>query len=75
MPVVEVCKNGVWFLAKNVDQFIHRILVEEDAKNSQERNKELFSALTGAEEKFYKKGDFAESKISGLDVYLLKKIS
>ncbi|CAN6698328.1 unnamed protein product [Malus baccata var. baccata] len=46
MPVIEVRKHGVWLLAKNVDQFIHRILAEEDAKNSEERNEELFQAST-----------------------------
>ncbi|KAE9613038.1 hypothetical protein Lal_00027533 [Lupinus albus] len=74
MPVVEVNKHGVWLLAKSVDQFIHRILVEEDAKNSQDRNEELFYASAEAGVKLYRKGDFAESKISNLDVYLLKKV-
>ncbi|MED6133303.1 hypothetical protein PIB30_027191 [Stylosanthes scabra] len=74
MPVVEVNKYGVWLLAKSVDQFIHRILVEEDAKNSQERNDELFHASADAGEKLYRKGDFAESKVSSLDGYLLKKV-
>ncbi|KAK7252819.1 hypothetical protein RIF29_37038 [Crotalaria pallida] len=74
MPVVEVNKHGVWLLAKSVDQFIHRILVEEDAKNSQERNEDIFYASADALEKLYRKGDFAESKISNLDIYLLKKV-
>ncbi|KAF7828706.1 protein IN CHLOROPLAST ATPASE BIOGENESIS, chloroplastic-like isoform X2 [Senna tora] len=74
MPVVDVNKHGVRLLAKSVDQFIHRILVEEDAKNSQERNDELFFASADAGEKLYRKGDLAESKISNLDVYLLKKV-
>jgi hypothetical protein len=50
-------------------------LVEEDAKDSRERNEELFHASTDAGEKFYRKGDFAESGISNLDSYLLKKVS
>ncbi|KAJ1414482.1 hypothetical protein SESBI_18728 [Sesbania bispinosa] len=74
MPVVEVKKHGVWLLAKSVDQFIHRILVEEDAKIIQERNEELFYASADAGEKLYRKGDFADSGISNLDVYLLKKV-
>lgn len=74
MPVVEVRKHGVWLLAKNVDQYIHRILVEEDANISQERNDELFHAAADAGTKLYKKGDFAESQISSLDVYLLRKV-
>ncbi|XP_045795964.1 protein IN CHLOROPLAST ATPASE BIOGENESIS, chloroplastic-like [Trifolium pratense] len=74
MPVVEVRKHGVWLLAKTVDQYIHRILVEEDAKDSQERNEELFHASADAGEKLYRKGDFAESGVSNLDGYLLKKV-
>lgn len=57
-----------------VDQYIHRILVEEDANISQERNDELFHAAADAGTKLYKKGDFAESQISSLDVYLLRKV-
>ena len=57
-----------------VDQYIHRILVEEDAKNSQESDNELFHAAADAGEKIYKKGDFAASKISNFDTYLLKKV-
>ncbi|XP_029127608.1 protein IN CHLOROPLAST ATPASE BIOGENESIS, chloroplastic [Cajanus cajan] len=74
MPVVEVRKYGVWLLAKSVDQFIHRALVEEDAKSGQERNEEVFYASGDAGKKLYRKGDFAESGISNLDVYLLKKV-
>ncbi|KAI8535091.1 hypothetical protein RHMOL_Rhmol10G0148100 [Rhododendron molle] len=74
MPVVEVRKYGVWLLAKNVDQYIHRILVEEDAKNSLESVNELFHAAADAGENVYKRGDFAASKVSNLDVYLLKKV-
>ncbi|XP_068343973.1 protein IN CHLOROPLAST ATPASE BIOGENESIS, chloroplastic-like [Pyrus communis] len=74
MPVVEVRKHGVWLLAKNVDQFIHRILAEEDAKNSEERNEELFQASADVGEKLYTKGDFAKSQISKLDFYLLRKV-
>lgn len=50
------------------------MLVEEDAKNSQERNDELFFASADAGEKLYRKGDFADSRIPNLDVYLLKKV-
>ncbi|XP_028764041.1 protein IN CHLOROPLAST ATPASE BIOGENESIS, chloroplastic isoform X1 [Neltuma alba] len=74
MPVVDVNKHGVKLLAKSVDQYIHRILVEEDAKNSQERNDELFIVSADAGKKLYQKGGFAESKISNLDIYLLKEV-
>lgn len=74
MPVVEVRKYGVWLLAKNVDQYIHRILVEEDIKSFQEKNDELFFASADAGEKLYKKGDFAASQISSIEIYLLKKV-
>ncbi|URE30975.1 hypothetical protein MUK42_16375 [Musa troglodytarum] len=72
MPVVGVHKHGVWLLAKSVDQYIHRILVEEDAK-AQDSNK-LWNASSEAGEKLYKRGDFLESQIADLDVYLLKKV-
>lgn len=55
-------------------QYIHRILVEEDIKGSQEKNEELFFASADAGEKLYKKGDFAASQISSTDIYLLKKV-
>ncbi|KAF8410092.1 hypothetical protein HHK36_002614 [Tetracentron sinense] len=73
MPVVEVRKNGVWLLAKNVDQYIHRMLAEEDA-DCQESNGELFHASSEAGKKLYKRGDFTESHITNLDIYLLKKV-
>ncbi|KAL3646303.1 hypothetical protein CASFOL_011483 [Castilleja foliolosa] len=74
MPVVELRKYGVWLLAKNVKQYINRILVEEDAKNSQERINELFYASSDADNTFYEKGDFAASQISSMETYLLKKV-
>ncbi|XP_038726212.1 protein IN CHLOROPLAST ATPASE BIOGENESIS, chloroplastic-like isoform X2 [Tripterygium wilfordii] len=74
MPVVEVRKHGVWLLAKNVDQYIHRILVEEDAKNLSESNGALFHASSEAGKKLYRRGGFAESQISNVDIYLLKEV-
>ncbi|KAJ4836220.1 hypothetical protein Tsubulata_025594 [Turnera subulata] len=74
MPVVEVHKNGVWLLAKTVDQFIHRILVEEDANQSSKSNDEIFHAAGDSMAHLYSKGDFAKSKISDLDLYLLRKV-
>ncbi|KAG6605211.1 Protein IN CHLOROPLAST ATPASE BIOGENESIS, chloroplastic, partial [Cucurbita argyrosperma subsp. sororia] len=74
MPVVDVNRNGVWLLAKNVDQFIHRLIVEEDAKGSGELNDELFLAAADAGQKLYERGDFAESQIKNIDGYLLKKV-
>lgn len=60
--------------ATQVDQYIHRILVEEDADESHGSNGELFHASSEAGKKLYTRGDFAESKISNLDGYLLKKV-
>lgn len=74
MPVVEVRKYGVWLLAKNVDQYIHRILVEEDADDAQLTRGGLWEASAQAGGKLYKKGDFAESEIGDLDSYILKKV-
>ncbi|XP_024464384.1 protein IN CHLOROPLAST ATPASE BIOGENESIS, chloroplastic isoform X2 [Populus trichocarpa] len=74
MPVVDVRKHGVWLLAKNVDQYMHRILVEEDASNFNESDGELFHAASDVGEKLYRRGDFAESQIANLDGYLLKEV-
>ncbi|KAL6570359.1 hypothetical protein OROMI_014873 [Orobanche minor] len=71
MPVVEVHKHGVCLLAKTVDQFMHRILVEEDAKVKGED--EIFCAAADGGDNLYTKGDFAKSLISDLDMYLIKK--
>ncbi|KAF6151471.1 hypothetical protein GIB67_016283 [Kingdonia uniflora] len=73
MQVVEVRNYGVWLIAKTVDQYIHRILAEEDA-NSHENNSKLYDASSEAGKKLYTRGVFAESQISNLDVYLLKKV-
>ncbi|KAF8098403.1 hypothetical protein N665_0268s0071 [Sinapis alba] len=70
MPVVEVWRSGVRLIARNVDEYIHRILVEEDAQELSE----LYIASAEAGEKLYKKGSFAESQIDNLDVYVLKKV-
>ncbi|WZZ76688.1 hypothetical protein YC2023_088058 [Brassica napus] len=70
MPVVEVWRSGVRLIARNVDEYIHRILVEEDAQELSE----LYIASAEAGEKLYKKGAFAESQIDNLDVYVLKKV-
>ncbi|CAH8263222.1 unnamed protein product [Arabidopsis lyrata] len=74
MPVVEVQKHGVWFLANNVDQFIHRILVEEDVSKPEESSQEIFNAVGEAGLKLYSKGDFASSRLMDLDAYLLRKV-
>lgn len=48
--------------------------MEEDANGSQESNGKLFNASSVAGKKLYRRGDFAESQIANLDVYLLKKV-
>ncbi|KAJ4751888.1 cyclin delta-3 [Rhynchospora pubera] len=73
MPVVEVRKHGLWLLAKNVDQYIHRLLVEEDVGNV-EAGDILWDASGEAGRKLYKKGDAKEAGAAGLDVYILKKV-
>lgn len=47
--------------------------MEEDA-SSPEKSDALFRASDGAGEKLYKRGDFAASQVSTLDIYLLKKV-
>ncbi|PWZ05693.1 hypothetical protein Zm00014a_011506 [Zea mays] len=69
MPVVEVRKHGLWFLAKNVKQYIHRILVEADLTGD-----DLWAAVGEAGKNLYAKGEFKESQVADLDVYLLKKV-
>ncbi|XP_066307442.1 protein IN CHLOROPLAST ATPASE BIOGENESIS, chloroplastic-like isoform X2 [Miscanthus floridulus] len=72
MPVVEVRKHGLWLLSKNVKQYIHRILVEADINADTGDN--LWAAV-GEAGNLYAKGDFKESQLPDLDVYLLKKVS
>ncbi|XP_020688372.1 protein IN CHLOROPLAST ATPASE BIOGENESIS, chloroplastic [Dendrobium catenatum] len=72
MPVVEVRKHGVWYLAKSVDQYIHRMLAEEDARGIQE--KKLWDAAADLGRELYNKGDLLSSGIADLDTYLLKKV-
>ncbi|XP_074295347.1 protein IN CHLOROPLAST ATPASE BIOGENESIS, chloroplastic-like isoform X3 [Silene latifolia] len=74
MPVVEVHKYGVSPLAKNVDQYIHRLLVEEDVGSPTGGNKELFRASDNAGKKLYSEGNFKESQMPNLDTYLLRKV-
>ncbi|KAI3990518.1 hypothetical protein MKX01_022818, partial [Papaver californicum] len=56
-----------------VYQYIHRILAEAGANNPADSNNELFDASYEAGRKLYRRGDFSESKLPNLDVYLLKK--
>lgn len=57
-----------------VDQFIHRILVEEDVSKPEECSQEIFNAAGEAGKKLYSKGDFASSRLMDLDAYLLRKV-
>ncbi|KAG2555346.1 protein IN CHLOROPLAST ATPASE BIOGENESIS, chloroplastic-like [Panicum virgatum] len=72
MPVVEVRKHGLWLLAKNVKQYIHRILVEADINGN--AGDDVWAAVGEAGENLYTKGDFKGSQLADLDVYLLKKV-
>ncbi|EEC74367.1 hypothetical protein OsI_09684 [Oryza sativa Indica Group] len=71
MPVVEVRNHGLWLLAKNVNQYIHRVLVEADINGYAD---DLWSAVGDTGKKLYTKGDFKESQMADLDAYLLKKV-
>ncbi|CAL4920342.1 unnamed protein product [Urochloa decumbens] len=72
MPVVEVRKHGLWLMAKNVKQYIHRILVEADIYA--DTGADVWAAVDEARENLYTKGDFKESQLADLDAYLLKKV-
>ncbi|KAG8073105.1 hypothetical protein GUJ93_ZPchr0006g40716 [Zizania palustris] len=71
MPVVEVRNHGLWLMAKNVNQYIHRMLVEADISGYGD---DVWSAVGDAGENFYTKGDFKESQMADVDAYLLKKV-
>lgn len=73
----EIVQGQIYFVLifeYQVDQFINRILVEEDALGSAKSSNELFHALGDVGDKIYRKGDFAKSNASSLDVYLLQKV-
>ena len=63
----------LWVL--QTDQYIHRILVEEDANVAKGSFNKLCDASSEAGKKLYTKGDFMESGITDLDAYILKKVS
>eukprot|EP00250_Pteridium_aquilinum_P009330 c18600_g1_i1 orf=309-1364(-) len=72
MPVIHVQNCGVQLLAKTIDQYIHRLLVEEDASNDATRI--LLKRCEAAGVSMYKHGDFANSKMPNVQVYLMKKV-
>lgn len=55
-----------------VNQYIHRILVEADI--NPDTGDDLWSAVGEAGKNLYTKGDFKESQLADLDIYLLKKV-
>ncbi|XP_048128222.1 protein IN CHLOROPLAST ATPASE BIOGENESIS, chloroplastic-like isoform X5 [Rhodamnia argentea] len=65
----KMAHSSIW-----VDQFIHRILLEEDTLGSLDASNKLLHASAGARRRLYKEGEFTKSKISNLDIYLLKKV-
>ncbi|XP_021714334.1 uncharacterized protein LOC110682325 isoform X1 [Chenopodium quinoa] len=73
MPVVQVHKHGVFPLAKNVDQYLHRMLVEQDSNGLKDRNRELLNVSANAGE-LYTEGSFIGSQLPDLDTYLLRKV-
>ncbi|KAI5054442.1 hypothetical protein GOP47_0030661 [Adiantum capillus-veneris] len=72
MPVIEVQKYGVLLLAKTIDQYIHRLLVEEDASKDETRN--TLNRCEAAGVSLYKQGDFSNSKLPNVQSYLIKKV-
>lgn len=57
-----------------VDQLIHRMLVEADTNIIQGGYDKLWEAASEIDTALYKKGDLMESGIADLDTYLLKKV-
>ncbi|KAH7294368.1 hypothetical protein KP509_28G068500 [Ceratopteris richardii] len=72
MPVVEVQKHGVFLLAKTIDQYIHRLLVEEDT--SRDNSQMLHKRCEYAGVSLYKPGDFDDANMPNVQVYLMKKV-
>lgn len=70
----------IYFAINQVNQYIHRILVEADSSAESGDDlwsavrEDLWSAVGEAGTNIYKRGDFKESQMADLDVYLLKKV-
>ncbi|EFJ31653.1 hypothetical protein SELMODRAFT_168968 [Selaginella moellendorffii] len=76
IPVVEVHTYGLCLLSKSVEQYVQKILVEEEVHG---RGDACYSAAVASaggdpDRVPYKRGDFENSKLAGLDVYLMKKV-
>ncbi|CAM6094841.1 unnamed protein product [Calypogeia fissa] len=73
VPVVSVHKHGVTLLAKNMRDYIHRAMVEEESSSSGQEDR-VYSMAGEMGQNLYSRGDFGASKVGSLDVYLLKKV-
>lgn len=71
VPVVRVKSFGVTLLAKSPEEYIHRALVEEDVAGCSGRICESAGEVGSS---LYQRGNFEASKLSSLDVYLMKKV-
>lgn len=75
MPVIRVSNSsGVSLLAKTIEDYIHRALVEEDARLGQEDFRKVAEAAGEEGAGIYTKGSFLASKLPKLDVYLMKMV-
>lgn len=72
MPVIEVREYGVVLVAKTIDQYIHRLLVEEDCSKDGAGN--VLNRCEAAGVSLYKQGDFTNSKMPTVQAYLMKKV-
>lgn len=72
MPVIQVQKYGVILLAKTIDQYIHKLLVEEDV--DKDSTGSLLKRCENVGVSLYKRGEFADSKMPSVQVYLMKKV-
>lgn len=56
-----------------VNQYIQRLLVEEDVNSSKDSSREVLHVSDNAR-KLYREGSFTESQLPNLDTYLLRKV-
>jgi hypothetical protein len=74
VPVVRVRSYGVTLLARTPEEYIHRALVEEDTDTKSSSGGQVAESAGTLGRSLYVKGDFGASKLSSVDVYLMKQV-
>eukprot|EP00955_Chlamydomonas_euryale_P091795 364647-Chlamydomonas_euryale.AAC.21 len=77
LPVVRMARGGtqVTLVARSVDEYLHRLLAEEDAQQGGAGARSLAAAAGPEGEVLYKPGDLAASGMGARPaVYVIKKV-